>query len=104
MSASLSTPSDLGEQDCLSVSRGANLGPYDSAMCLICGERIESGLPTPSDGVAFVCEKHGEYAVARSALPRFLNLNLEAREGALDRAKLFAPHRHGDVIVTSLDL
>lgn len=72
-------------------------------MCLICGGRIEDGAATPSDGVAFKCVTHGEYGVSRSALPRFIRLGSESQIAALERAKVFAPQRHGEVIVTAMD-
>lgn len=73
-------------------------------MCMICGGKIEDGRATPSDGVAFSCATHGRYAVARSALPRFLQLSADAQAAAVERAKLFAAGRNGEVVVTSLDL
>jgi hypothetical protein len=73
-------------------------------VCLICGGKIEDGRPTPSDGVAFDCFKHGQYAIARTALPRFLKLSGEAQGDALERAKVFAAGRNGEIIVTSMDL
>jgi hypothetical protein len=73
-------------------------------MCLICGDALEDGKPTPSDGVAFECHKHGNYAVAAMALPRFLALDIERREAAFERAKVFAPRRGNEIVVTALDL
>ncbi len=73
-------------------------------MCMICSGTMEEGRITPSDGVAFSCAKHGEYAVARTAMPRFEKMTFQLQEGALERAKLFADRRNGEIIVTSLDL
>jgi hypothetical protein len=73
-------------------------------MCLICGGRIEDGAATRSDGVAFDCVKHGAYSVARTALPRFVKLASDAQSAALERAKIFAPQRRGEIVITTLDL
>ncbi len=73
-------------------------------MCIVCGGRIEDGRATPSDGVAFDCPKHGAYAIARTALPRWMQMDARNQEAALERAKVFAPSRNGEVIITSLDL
>lgn len=73
-------------------------------MCIICGGKIEDGRATPSDGVAFDCPKHGAYAIARTAMPRFLKLNASAQAAALDRAKVFAGDRNNELIITSMDL
>lgn len=73
-------------------------------MCLVCGGSVDDGASTPSDGVRFVCRRHGDYVVARSALPKLLRADLGAREGALDTARLFAKQRGGEIVITSLDL
>lgn len=73
-------------------------------MCMICGGKIEDGRATPSDGVAFDCLKHGQYVIARNALPRFAKLSPAAQEGALERAKVFASGRNNEMIVTAMDL
>lgn len=73
-------------------------------MCLICTGKLDEGRVTSSDGVAFACLRHGDYAVARNALPQFEKMTFQLQEAALDRAKLFAPNRNGEVIVTALDL
>jgi hypothetical protein len=71
---------------------------------LICGGKIEDGRPTPSDGVAFACQKHGGYAVARTALPRFLKMDARNQEAALERARLLSERRNGEIVITSMDL
>jgi hypothetical protein len=71
---------------------------------LICGGKIEDGMPTPSDGVAFGCPLHGNYTVARAALPRFVMLPHDAQLAALERAKVFVAQRNGELLVTALDL
>lgn len=38
------------------------------AVCLTCTGKMDDGRITPSDGVAFACPKHGDYAVARTRL------------------------------------
>ena len=73
-------------------------------MCILCGGNIEEGATTPADGVAFDCVTHGAYTVSRSALPRFLKLDHGAQLIALERAKIFAPQRNQEILVTSLDL
>lgn len=73
-------------------------------MCVICGGSVESGQPTPSDGVAFDCPKHGAFTIARAALPRFLRMPVREQEFALDRAKIFKASRANEVVVTSMDL
>jgi hypothetical protein len=73
-------------------------------VCVICGGSLEDGRSTPSDGVAFDCPKHGAYTIARTALPRVLGMDVRNREAALERAKLFAYRRGGEVIITSMDL
>ena len=73
-------------------------------MCLICGDRIDDGRATPSDGVAFDCAIHGAYTIARAALPRFTALKRDERRAVIERAKLFAPQRNNEILVTALDL
>lgn len=73
-------------------------------MCLICTGRLDDGRITPSDGVAFSCAKHGDYVVARTALPRFEKMTLRLQESALESAKLFAGGRNGEIVITSMDL
>jgi hypothetical protein len=71
---------------------------------LICSGKLDDGRITPSDGAAFSCAKHGDYAVARTALARFEQMTFQLQEAALERAKVFVGSRNGEVIVTSMDL
>lgn len=73
-------------------------------MCLICTGKLDGGRITPSDGVAFSCAKHGDYAVARTALPRFEKMTLRLQEASIERAKVFADRRNGEIIITSMDM
>ncbi len=73
-------------------------------MCVICGGDVRDGRSTRSDGVAFDCPKHGVYAIAHSALQRFLKLDVAHQEAALLSAKLFVANRNNEVIITAMDL
>jgi hypothetical protein len=76
----------------------------DVIMCMICSGAQDSGVATPSGGLAFDCLTHGAYAVARMALPRFAGLDKEAQIRALESARVFASKRGGEIVITSLDL
>ena len=73
-------------------------------MCIICNGNTDDGRATPSDGIAFDCPKHGAYAIARTALPRFLKMDAHAQEVAVDRARLFTADRNNEIIITSMDI
>lgn len=73
-------------------------------MCVICDGTLSGATATPSDGLAFDCVKHGAYAIAKTALPRFMKLAPQAKANGLERAKLFAPQRNGEVIITSFEV
>ena len=70
---------------------------------LMCGGKIDDGRATPFGGVAFECRKHGAYVVARTAPPRFIQLDATSQEAAVECAALFKTTRNGEVIVTALD-
>ena len=71
--------------------------------CPVCGGPAAERKSKPVDGLAADCPTHGSVAVARTALRRFGRLDREARERAYDCAKVFAPHRAGEIIITTMD-
>lgn len=72
-------------------------------LCPICGALAAPEAPAAAPTL-IDCPKHGRFIIAAPANARFLKLDIAGKELAYQRAKLFADRRHGEVIITKLDL